>query len=89
MQNFRKYTHAELVSMEGQEIKFRTSFEQVMVDRTYIYNVASVKIRGLRGTSVFVDLFDAQGKNIATISVFMTDKLEVYDITCPGFQVVK
>lgn len=89
MQNFRKYTHAELVSMEGQEIKFRTSFEQVMVDRIYIYNVASVKVRGLRGASAFVDLFDVHGKNIATISVFMTDRLEVYDISCPCFNVVK
>ena len=90
MQDLRKYTHSQLLEMEGQEIEFRTSLEQqVQVDRTYIYNVASVKISGLRGLSVYVDLFNSEKQNIATISVFTNETLEVYDISGPGFSVCK
>lgn len=89
MENQRVYTHAQLLEMEGQEIKFRTSLKEVKIDNVYLYNVASVKVRGLRGTFAFIDLFDSDEKNIATITVFNTDKLEVYDITYPGFKISK
>lgn len=87
MEDVRKYTYAQLLEMEGQEIKFRNSFEQVRVDNVYIYNVESVKIRGLRGLFVYIDLFGAGNKNISTIMVFTDSQLEVFDISYPGFKI--
>lgn len=90
MQDLRTYTYDELLGMEGQEIEFRNNTKtQIKIDNTYVYHIDKVKIRGLRGASVFIDFFNEAKENVVTISVFKDNKINIYDILYPEFTVLK
>lgn len=84
------YTYQQLKDMSGQELAFKTSMEeQVKIDNIFLYNVSKIKIRGERGVSIYIDFFDSEEKNLASLTVNMWSELEIFDVVYPGFQVHK
>lgn len=61
--------------MKGKEFKHNPKIEIKIAD-VFIYGITEIKVRGVRGIFVFIDLFTNK-RNVSTITVSRYDCLNV------------